>query len=500
MDSVLRYTDRQIRSVGLTVITAHSGCEGTPPNSREHILAAIASGAEMLEVDIREKNGLLYLSHDEGVDPAACVSFEELLDLISPVPALRVNCDVKTDGLIEPVMAAATAKGQGRRILFTGQCNHQGELIASLGADLWISMWPGKDNETAVRETADACTAVDPILNVAYPMISDANYAYLRDKGMNFSAWTVDDEANLRRFLAMGITNITTRKPCLALALRDEIQGTPASRGLLPTAQMEALIREAGEIMRSVPDEVRNNPACKEGSANFVTAYDVKVQEFLKDGLLRLFPHAQFFAEEDGTSSKTLGEGYTFIIDPIDGTTNFMCGYDHSAVSVGLLLDGEPIYGGILDPYRNEYYMAVAGKGATCNGTPIRVSERPVTRGIVAIGSAPYRKDTLAETMISMTSDLFHAFADFRRSGSAALDICHVACGRLDAFCEPILSPWDYAAGSVILSEAGGISTNFRGQPLDLASPSSCVFGSPVAHPIALDVCGKYAPVTDSIH
>ena len=86
MDSVLRYTDRQIRSAGLTVITAHSGCEGTPPNSREHILAAIASGAEMLEVDIRERDGLLYLSHDEGEDPAACVSFDELLDLISPSP------------------------------------------------------------------------------------------------------------------------------------------------------------------------------------------------------------------------------------------------------------------------------------------------------------------------------------------------------------------------------------------------------------------------------
>ena len=499
MDSALRYTDRQIRSVGLTVITAHSGCEGTPPNSREHILAAIASGAEMLEVDIREKNGLLYLSHDEGVDPAACVSFEELLDLISPVPALRVNCDVKTDGLIEPVMAAATAKGQGRRILFTGQCNHQGELIASLGADLWISMWPGKDNETAVRETADACTAVDPILNVAYPMISDANYAYLRDKGMNFSAWTVDDEANLRRFLAMGITNITTRKPCLALALRDEIQGAPASRGLLPTAQMEALIREAGAIMRSVPDEVRNNPECKEGSANFVTAYDVKVQEFLKAGLSRLFPDAHFFAEEDGESEQTIGEGYTFIIDPIDGTTNFMCGYDHSAVSVGLLLDGRPVFGGIYDPYRDEYFTAAAGQGATCNGKPIHVSTRPVTRGIVAIGSAPYRKDTLSETMLSMTADLFRAFADFRRSGAAALDICHVACGRLDAFCEPILSPWDFAAGLVILSEAGGLSTNFAGAPLDLSAPSSCVFGSPVAHPVALEVCRTYAPVTESI-
>ena len=499
MDSVLRYTDRQIRSVGLTVITAHSGCEGTPPNSREHILAAIASGAEMLEVDIRERDGLLYLSHDEGEDPAACVSFAELLDLISPVPALRVNCDVKTDGLIEPVMAAATAKAQGWRILFTGQCNHQGDLISSLGADLWISMWPSRDNETAVRAAADACTAVDPILNVAYPMISEENYAYLRERGMNFSAWTVDDEANLRRLLTMGITNITTRKPRLALALRNEIQGTPASRGLLPTAQMEALIREAGAIMKSVPDEVRNNPECKEGSANFVTAYDVKVQEFLKTGLSRLFPNARFFAEEDGESSQAIGDGYTFIIDPIDGTTNFMCGYDHSAVSVGLLSDGKPVYGGILDPYRDEFYMAVAGQGATRNGVPIRVSERPVTRGIVAIGSAPYRKDTLSETMLSMTADLFHTFADFRRSGSAALDICHVASGRLDAFCEPILSPWDYAAGSVILSEAGGISTNFAGQPLDLSAPSSCVFGSPRSHAAALKACGKYTAVTETL-
>ena len=499
MNRPLRYTDGQLRRAGMTVITAHSGCEGTAPNSRDHILAAIASGAEMVEVDIRERDGLLYLSHDEGEDPAACVSFGEFLELISPIPALRVNCDVKTDGLIESVMAAATAKGQGWRILFTGQCNHQGELIASLGADLWISMWPGKDNETAVRETADTCTAVDPILNVAYPMISRENYAYLRERGMNFSAWTVDDEANLRRFLEMGITNITTRKPSLALALRNEIQGTPASRGLLPVAQMETLIREAGAIMRSVPDEVRNHPACKEGSANFVTAYDVKVQEFLKGSLSRLFPDARFFAEEDGESSQTIGKGYTFIIDPIDGTTNFMCGYDHSAVSVGLLLDGDPIFGGIYDPYRDEYYSAVKGQGATCNGYPIRVSERPVTRGIVAIGSAPYRKDTLSETMLAMTADLFSAFADFRRSGSAALDICHVASGRLDAFCEPILSPWDYAAGSVILSEAGGISTNFAGKPLDLSAPSSCVFGSPSSHAAALAVCGKYAAVTETL-
>ena len=500
MDATLRYTPSQLRAVGLTVITAHSGCEGTPPNSREHICAAIRSGAEMVEVDIRERDGLLYLSHDEGEDPADCVSFEEFLDLISSVPGLRVNCDVKTDGLVEAVMRAANTHGQGWRILFTGQCNHRGDLIASLGAELWISLWPTADSDVAVRNAADAYAhAADPVLNVHYPMISKENYAYLRERGMDFSAWTVDDEGAIRTLLTMGIANITTRNPRLALALRDEIQGTPASRGLLPTAQMEALIREAGAIMRSVPDEVRNNPACKEGSANFVTAYDVKVQEFLKAELTGLFPDAHFFAEEDGESRTVIGAGYTFIIDPIDGTTNFMCGYNTSAVSVGLLLDGQPIFGGIYDPYRDEYFSAVTGQGATCNGQSIRVSTRPVTRGIVAIGSAPYRKDTLSETVKEMTYALFHTFADFRRSGSAALDICHVACGRIDAFCEPILSPWDYAAGSVILAEAGGISTNFAGDPLNLSAPSSCVFGSPVAHPIALDLCRGFASVTESI-
>ncbi len=261
----------------------------------------------------------------------------------------------------------------------------------------------------------------------------------------------------------------------------------------LPTQALEAVIRAAGAIMLAVPDEVRSNPAEKEGSANFVTAYDLRVQEFLKAELSKLFPDAHYFAEEDGESRTRIGVGYTFIIDPIDGTTNFMCGYGTSASSVGLLYDRKPIFGGVYDPYRDEYFSAVAGGGATCNGRPIRVSERPPERGIVAIGSAPYRKDTLGRTMLAMTGDLFAAFADFRRSGSAALDICHVADGRLDAFCEPALSPWDYAAGTVILREAGGLAGNFTGEPLDLEAPSSCVFGSPRAYPVAAAVCRTYA-------
>ncbi len=264
-------------------------------------------------------------------------------------------------------------------------------------------------------------------------------------------------------------------------------------------AAVEVLIRRAGAIMRSVPRAVREAPETKAGSANFVTAYDIKVQEFLKAELALLFPEARFFAEEDGESRAAVETGLTFVIDPIDGTTNFMCGYDTSAVSVGLLSDGLPIFGGIYDPYRDEYFSAVTGEGAVCNGAPIRVSARPIGRAIVAIGSAPYHKTALAHTMLGMTGELFAAFADFRRSGSAALDICHVACGRLDAFCEPILSPWDFAAGSVILAEAGGVSAAFDGSPLTFGAPSSCVFGSPTAHPVAQDICRRYAVAAETL-
>ena len=494
-----RYTSYQMRRAGLTVITAHAGCEGTPANSLENIRAAIESGAEMLEVDVNSDGTRLYLSHDSQEDPASCVSFETFMSILADVPGLRVNCDVKQEGLVAPVMEIAKKYGQEWRILFTGSCNDDGKLAEGLGADLWVGIWDG-DPATVMEEHAEKYGYLkDLTINTNAGLITDENAAYLKARGVGLSGWTISNEADLRRFLKMGLTNITTRTPKLALALRDEIQGTPASHGLVPEAQIEAIIRAAGAMMRKVPDDVRNHPDYKEGSANFVTAYDVKVQNFLKRRLSELFPDAYFFAEEDGESRHAPGEGYTFIIDPIDGTTNFMCGYNTSAVSVALLYDGEPIFGGIYDPYRDEYFSAVRGQGATCNGRPIHASERPLARSIVSIGAAPYRKDTLADAMLSMTGELFAAFADFRRSGSAALDICYVACGRTDAFCEPVLSPWDFAAGSVILSEAGGLSTNFAGDPLTLSAPSSCVFGSPGVHGVALDICRKYAPVIEKV-
>ena len=495
MKRICRYTSEEVRRAGLTVITAHAGCEGTPQNSLENILAAIDSGAEMMEIDVRADGDRIYLYHDAHEDPASCVSFETFMSILSDVPGLRVNCDVKHEGLVRPIMEIARRYGQEWRILFTGACNDDGALARELGADLWVGIWGG-DPATVFADHAEKYAHYpDLVLNVDNVLITDENAADLKARGVGLSGWTISNEESLRRFLKMGLTNITTRTPKLALALRDEIQGTPASRGVIPEAQLETLIRAAGDIMRKVPDEVRNNPESKEGSANFVTAYDLKVQNFLKRGLTELFPEAKFFAEEDGESSTTIGEGYTFIIDPIDGTTNFMCGYNTSAISVALLVDGVPAFGGIYDPYRDEYFSAVKGQGAFCNGKPIRVSGRPVARGIVAIGAAPYRKATLGETMLAMTGKLFASFADFRRSGSAALDICHVACGRSDAFCEPVLSPWDFAAGSLILAEAGGVSSDFHGAPLAFTAPTPCIFASPTAYGTALEACRPYADV-----
>lgn len=217
-----RYAPSEIFAKGKTVITAHSGCEGTPSNSREHILAAIASGSEMIEVDVRICDGVLYLSHDETTDIASQVKLRELFELVAPEKNLEMNLDVKTKGLIDPVMALANEFGLNKRIVFTGACNDDRAYINTFGAEMWRSMWPGD-----VIEEGIAANKADgsPYLNVYYGMITPENDKALRETGGGFSAWTVDNEDDIRRFLESGISNITTRMPVLAMKLRKEIQG-----------------------------------------------------------------------------------------------------------------------------------------------------------------------------------------------------------------------------------------------------------------------------------
>lgn len=218
-----RYAPAEVFAMGKTVITAHSGCEKTAPNSRDHVLAAIASGSEMIEVDVRmDENGALYMSHDVPEDPSACMKLREMFELVAPAENLGMNLDVKTEGLLDAVMALADEFGLRSRIVFTGACNSDRAKINALGGEMWRSMWPGDHIPDGI-----AANKVDgsPYLNVQYRMITDEYDKALREIGCGFSAWTVDTEEDIIRFLKMGISNITTRKPVLAMKLRKEIQG-----------------------------------------------------------------------------------------------------------------------------------------------------------------------------------------------------------------------------------------------------------------------------------
>ena len=228
--------------------------------------------------------------------------------------------------------------------------------------------------------------------------------------------------------------------------------------------QIISIVREAGEIVLSAHD-VWSQTHEKSSAADLVTEYDLAVERFLKEKLPPLVPGSLFFGEEEKENASPL-TGWVFIVDPIDGTTNFVRGLKHSAISVALAHDGVVEYGVVYDPYKDEIFSAKRGGGAFLNGRPIHVSERPLDQGVFGMGTAIYDRQFIAPTM-RLTEQLFRRSCDFRRLGAAALDLCGVACGRLDLFFEYSLSPWDHAAGGLILTEAGGILSTLEGKPMD---------------------------------
>ena len=223
------------------------------------------------------------------------------------------------------------------------------------------------------------------------------------------------------------------------------------------------IVLEAGQIILSAKN-VLSVTKQKSSAADLVTAYDVQVEAFLKERLLSILPEAIFYGEEETENQDPL-TGWAYIVDPIDGTANFTRGFGQSAISVALLRDGVPQYSVILDPYRKELYPAKKGCGAFLNGAPIHVSTRPLSQGIFGMGTSPYNL-SLHQKTLELTEKLFHRSCDFRRMGAAVLDLCALACGRLEAFFECQLSPWDYAAGSLLIEEAGGSVSTLEGTPL----------------------------------
>ena len=230
------------------------------------------------------------------------------------------------------------------------------------------------------------------------------------------------------------------------------------------------VVKECGQYILNVN---RSEMAIdsKEGPANFVTEHDKKVQDMLEEQLLKIIPDAIFVGEEESANNVS-GDDKYFVVDPIDGTTNFIKDYHVSCISVALIEKEQVQVGVIYNPYLNEVYWAKRGEGAYCNDKKIEVSKQPLSNGIVLFGSSPYNEE-LHEKSFEMAYKYFKQALDIRRSGSAALDLCAIAAGRAELYFELKLSPWDYAAGSLIVEEAGGIVTTVDGTPITLDKPCS---------------------------
>lgn len=235
-----------------------------------------------------------------------------------------------------------------------------------------------------------------------------------------------------------------------------------------------SIVKAAGEIMLTAHNQ-ESSITAKEGSNNFVTKYDVAVQQYLFEELKKAVPNADFVGEEG--ENNLLNANLRFIIDPIDGTTNFMQDYRCSCISVALCDGNETIMAVVYNPYTAEVFSAEKGKGAYLNGKQIKVSERSLSNGMALFGTSPYKPEYTDETF-TILRKVFDYTRDIRRSGSAAYDICTVACGRCEVFFERELQPWDYAAGWLIITEAGGIAQTFDGKSLMLTHSSSVVFAN----------------------
>lgn len=205
------------------------------------------------------------------------------------------------------------------------------------------------------------------------------------------------------------------------------------------------------------------------GQVDLVTVYDRQSEEMIYEELSRAFPDHSFLAEE--AISKDNESDYCWVIDPLDGTTNFAHGLPIFCVSIALSFRNEVVVGVVYDPTRKEMFVASKAGGAYLNDHPIRVSETAeLDKSLLATGF-PYDVRTSPNNNLNHFSHFAVRAQAVRRCGSAALDLCYVACGRFDGFWEMKLKPWDLAAGALIVKEAGGRTTDFYGREFDLSSP-----------------------------
>ena len=229
--------------------------------------------------------------------------------------------------------------------------------------------------------------------------------------------------------------------------------------------KITAAEREAAALMLEAHGVMAET---KTSRRDVVTEYDRRVQDLLTLRLRGAVPDARFFCEEQ-EEKDDINADHLFVIDPIDGTMNFVRGFHHSCISVGYAEQGELKAAAIYNPYVDEMFTATSGGGAFLNGKPIHADDAPLKETVVCFGTAPYDL-ALAPRCFALAQKTFAASLDVRREGSAALDLCSVAAGRAGLYFELALSPWDYAAGMLIAREAGCVCRTLEGEELRLVA------------------------------
>lgn len=229
----------------------------------------------------------------------------------------------------------------------------------------------------------------------------------------------------------------------------------------------EEIARGAGGILKAYYG--RRHEIRFKGEINLVTDVDRRSEAYLMERIRSAFPDHGILSEESREIRSS--SPYRWIVDPLDGTTNYAHDYPCFCVSVGLEREGELLAGAVYDPLLEESYTAGAGSGAFRNGEKIVVSgTQDLRRSLLATGFA-YDVNTSADNNFNFFREFVFAGQAIRRDGSAALDLCYLACGRFDGFWELMLKPWDTAAGLLILREAGGMATRLDGSPYDIHQP-----------------------------
>ena len=254
------------------------------------------------------------------------------------------------------------------------------------------------------------------------------------------------------------------------------------SESLLAVAMTAAQI--GGGILRSYFGRLQTGEIEEKGQYDWVSAADRSSEQAIAAYLERSTPGFGLLAEESGSRP---GSSAVWVVDPLDGTANFVRSFPHFAVSVGLVVDGVPVVGAIYDPMRDEMFAARSGAGAHRNGSRIAVSGRDRLAGAFLTTGFPFRVQRHIDTYLAVFRAVYLQAMAIRRPGAAALDLAHTAAGVFDGFFEFNLSPWDLAAGAVIVREAGGVVTNLDGGA-EVFARGNMIAASPGVHRDLLEI------------